>query len=465
MYTYQDLLKVADDKDKKIKFVLSAISQHKSSDDYQTALTAEEYAKRRNTTIVKFQKLLYTVTGKVVPDNFSANYKLCSGFFKRFTIQQSQYLLGNGVSWKNDTTSDSLGTKKYPFDNQIQKAGKYALIEKVSFCYWNLDHIEVFKFTEFVPFFDEKDGALKAGIRFWRIAEDKPLRATLYEMDGYTEILFQNGKDYEILQEKRGYVANIGESESDGIEIYDYESYPSFPIVPFWANQEHQSELVGLQEQIDCYDLIKSGFANDVDDASQIYWIIQNAGGMDDVDLVKFVERMKTVKAAVVEDDGARAEAHTMDVPYESRERLLDRLEKDLYKDYMALNTENIANGAVTATQIKASYEPINNKADEWEYCAINCINGILELAGIEDIPSFTRSIIVNATENIQSVLQSAQYLSNDYVTRKILDYLGDGDKAEDMISQMEKDDLDRFNALNTSNEGEDDDLNEEPRE
>lgn len=448
MYTYQDLLEVGDDENKRMKFVLSAISQHKQSEDYQIALKAEEYAHRRNTTIVQFQKLLYTVTGKVVPDNFSANYKLCSGFFQRFTIQQVQFLLGNGVSWQKDGTEKKLGNNRYPFDNQIQKAGKYALIEKVSFCFYNLDHIDVFKFTEFVPLFDEEDGSLKAGIRFWRLAEDKPLRATLYEIDGFTNVVFRNGKDHEVTA-KQGYKAIIAETVADGVEEYNESNYPTFPIVPLWANPNHQSELVGLQEQIDAYDLIKSGFANDVDDASQIYWIIQNAGGMDDIDLVKFVERMKTVKAAVVDQDGATAEAHTMDVPYASREALLDRLEKDLYKDYMALNTENIAGGAITATQIKASYEPMNNKADEWEYCVIDCINGILALAGIDDDPSFTRSIIVNATENIQAVLQSAQYLTDDYVTQKILEYLGDRNKVQDMLKQKEADDLDRFNAPN----------------
>ena len=58
---------------------------------------------------------------------------------------------------------------------------------------------------------------------------------------------------------------------------------------------------------------------------------------MDDVDRKKFLDRMKTVKAAVVEDEGARAESHTIDVPYNAREALLDRLRKDLYDDYMAL--------------------------------------------------------------------------------------------------------------------------------
>ena len=52
--------------------------------------------------------------------------------------------------------------------------------------------------------------------------------------------------------------------DADGFEITNGTNYPSFPIVPLWANDSHQSSIVGIREQIDCYDLIKSGFANTV---------------------------------------------------------------------------------------------------------------------------------------------------------------------------------------------------------
>ena len=48
-----------------------------------------------------------------------------------------------------------------------------------------------------------------------------------------------------------------------------------------------------------------------------------------------------------------------------------------------------------------------------------------------EDEASFTRSQLVNQTEVISTLLQAGSYLSQEYVTRKILDVLGDGDQAE----------------------------------
>ena len=446
MKTYQDLLEVGEFEEQRIDFVHQCINEFKVSDIYRDADIAYQYAKKKNVTINEYQKLLYTVSGNVVPDNYSANWKMPSNFFARFVTQENQYLLGNGILWQNEDTSEKLGKK---FDVTLQKLGKDALIGGCAFGFWNLDHLESFQITEFAPMYDEENGALMAGVRWWQLASNKPLRATLYEPDGYTEYIWRPGEEGEVLKEKRSYITKYRSTEADGTEIYDYDNYPSFPIVPMWGNQNKQSELVGIREQIDCYDLIKSGFANDVDDASQIYWTLQNAGGMDDVDLAKFVERMKTVKAAVVEDNGARAEAHTMEVPYASRETLLARLSMDLYRDAMALDTREIAGGAVTATQIRASYEPLNSKTDEYEYCVHDFLDKLLAIAGIPDEEAtFTRSMLLNKSEEIDSVLKSAQWLDSEYVTRKLLTIQGDGDMADEMIEKMHEQELERMNML-----------------
>lgn len=440
--TYQDLLEATD----VMGFVRRAIDVYKGTELYKTAVIADQYNRHQNVTIREFQKLLYTISGSVVPDNYSSNFKMACRHFHRFIVQEVQHLLGNGTSWGDKATANKLGNKKYPFDIQLQDAAKKALIGGVSFGFFNLDHIDVFSALEFVPLYDEENGALMAGIRFWQIDKSKPLRATLYELDGYTEYIWDKGKGA-ILVDKRPYKLKIRHTDVDGTMIYDGENYNGFPIIPLWANSEHQSEIIGLREQIDCYDLIRSGFANTVDEASIVYWTIQNAGGMDDIDLVKFVERIKTVHAATVGDDGngAIAQSHQQDAPYASREALLNRLDRDLYRDAMALNTEIIASGAATATQIKAAYEPLNAKVDDFEYCVLNFINGILAIAGIEDNATFERSIMINAAEEITNVLQSAQYLPADYVTQKLLVILGDVDKTDEVLKQMSADELIAF--------------------
>lgn len=418
MKTYQDFLEVAEKSDRdRMEFVLSAINDHKNSDLYQQAKIAREYDEHRNVTIITVQKLLYTLSGKAIPDNYSANYKLRSAFFPIFMRQETQYLLSNGVILKNAENKKRLGRK---FDNQIQDLARSALVGGVAYGFWNLDHLEVFTALEFVPLLDEENGSLRAGIRFWQVAANKPLRATLYEPDGFTQFIRRSGKEMEILAPKRGYISVEASSEVDGTEILEYQNYPGFPIIPMYGNRARQSELVGQREAIDCYDLIKSGFADTVDDASIIYWTISNAGGMDEIDMARFKETMRRIGVGLVDDDGAKAEAHTLTIPVEAREALLSRLSDDLYRDFQMLDTTKIQGGQKTATEITAAYQQMDNKVDEFEYCVSDFLYQLFALNGIDDEPTFTRSKIVNQLEQTQMVLLAASYLDDETILSKL---------------------------------------------
>ena len=95
MKTYQDLLKVGENEKDRKDFVKALINEHKSSHDYKIAKEAYEYFCHRNVTINEYRKLLYTVTGEAIPDNYSANFKMAYKHFYRFIVQEVQYLLGN----------------------------------------------------------------------------------------------------------------------------------------------------------------------------------------------------------------------------------------------------------------------------------------------------------------------------------------------------------------------------------
>ena len=418
MKTYQDFLEVAEKSDReRMEFVLSAINNHKDSDLYKQAVIAKEYDAHRNVTIANFQKLLYTLNGKVIPDNYSPNYKLRSNFFANFVTQETQYLLGNGVTLKKEENKAKLGTG---FDTRLQDAAHDALVGGVSYGFWNLDHLEVFDVTEFVPLLDEENGTLRSGIRFWQVCTSKPLRATLFEPDGFTQYIRRSGEEMMILEPKRGYVAVEATSEIDGTELLAYQNYPGFPIIPMYGNRAKQSELVGQREAIDCYDLIKSGFANTVDDASVIYWTISNAGGMDEIDMARFKESMRRIGVGLVDDDGAKAEAHTITIPVEAREALLSRISDDLYRDFQMLDVTKLQGGQKTATEINAAYQPMDNKVDQFEYCVIDFLQALFKIVGIEDEPSFTRSKVTNQLEQTQMVLLAANYLDDETILNKL---------------------------------------------
>ena len=431
MKTFQDLQAVGQEEKARMDFILQAINEHKSSAMYQIAVDADMYYRHLNPTIMRAQKFVYDLMGRAHVDEWSANNKIPSRYYFYFITQAVQFLLGNGISFADDKTKERLGKN---FDNIVQKAATDALNGGVSFGFWNNDHLEQFSLTEFVPLYDEENGALAAGIRFWQVASDKPLRATLYEMDGYTEYIRRENEDITTLQEKRPYIQIVAQSEASGMEILDGQNYPGFPIVPLF-NTNRQSELVGSRETIDAYDLMASALINNIDDANLIYWVIRNAGGMDDMDDAKFVQRLKTIHVAHLEGD-EQVDEHQIDVPFQASEVALNRLRGQLFDDFMALDVKEISGGAATATQIKAAYEPLNAKTDLFEYQVTEFIDGILAIVGIEDEPTYTRSLIVNQQEMIQNLVTSAEYLSADYITRKILEILGDTDKADEVVEQ-----------------------------
>ena len=443
IYTYNDLLDVGENEKQRMEFVLSAIREHKGSDLYKTAYDAELYYKHQNPTIMRFQKWVYNMYGQKVPDVWSPNNKIASNWYNYFTTQAVSYLLGNGVTFgKKEATKDKLGKD---FDKKVQDIATHAKNGGVAFGFWNLDHLECFDLTEFVPLYDEDDGGLKAGIRFWQIDDQKPLRATLYELDGYTDYIKRKDEDVTILHEKRAYTQIVTRNDVEGETILDGAPPAGFPIVPLW-NVNRQSDLVGNRGTIDAYDLMVSGLINNVSDGEFIYWILKNCGGMNEVDDAKFIEQLKLTRVAHADgDEGAGVEAHNVSVEFEASAEALDRLTAQLYHDFMALKVEDVSAGSVTATQIVAAYEPINQKTDQFEYQVTEFINGILELAGIEDEPTYTRSQMSNQSELLEMVLQCAEYLDDEYVTTKILTLLGDADKAQEVLKRKDAEAADRY--------------------
>lgn len=442
MKSYQDLIAASENEAAKMAFVFAAITEHKGTEPYIIALDAEQYYRGLNPRITKYEKIIYDMRGDAHVDKWTPNHKIASNFFNFAITQENQYLLGNGATFTKDDTKAKLGDD---FDTKLQDLGKKALVGGVAFGFFNLDHIDTFSLLEFVPLYDEENGALRAGIRFWQVSPDKPMRATLYEEDGYTDYLRANDKSA-ILHEKRPYKLKVRTSEADGEEIYDGENYPTFPIVPLWGNDKKQSELVGRQGTIDAFDLLNSNLVNNLDEANYIYWVLTNCGGMDDIDDAKFIEQLKTTHVAHADgDSGATAEAHTIEAPYQASESAIQTIQRRLYEDFMCLDVNSLSAANKTATEIKAAYQPLDSKCDMYEYCVIEFVQKILELAGIDDKVTFTRSKIANKSDEINTLLAAQAYLDDETLVEQVCQILGIADKTDEIIRKRRTEEQSRF--------------------
>lgn len=429
MYTYQDFIKESD----KLQAITTAINKHLHSEVYEIAKIADDYDHEKNKTITEYVQTIFTMTGVPVQDFTASNNKLCSNFFRRLNTQRCTYSLGNGVSFSDhqekvigengvettvDTTKELLGDR---FDTDLKKIGYKALIHGVSFGFWNVDRLHMFPITEFVPLWDEDTGALRAGIRFWRIDKNKPTIAVLYEESGYTKYKSKSttGMDFEEIVPTRPYKTNVGVSEEDGEEVIGEENYGTLPIVPMWGSDLHQSTLVGMREKIDSFDLIRSGFANDLTDCAQIYWILENCGGMTDAELGKFRDRMKINHIVTIDADNSKAVPYTQDIPYGARQVYLAEIRAGIYEDFGGLDVHTVAAGA-TNDHIDAAYQPMDENADDFEYQVIEFIQQILKLVGVGDTPVFKRNRISNQQEQTAMVLSAADYLDTITILNKL---------------------------------------------
>lgn len=447
--TFQEFSRAADRR----AYVLEAIKEHKASRDYRIALDADLYDRQMNKTIHEYVRTIYSLTGLKLVNFTASNQKIASNFFHRLNTQRCMYSLGAGVSFVDpggndatdggrDTTKEALG--RY-FDHDLQEAAYYALIHKVSFCFWNLDRMHVFPFTEFVPFWDENDGTLRAGARFWRLNSSCPMTVVLYEEDGYTKFVTDGSDDnrLEEVEPKRSYITNVESTPAGGDVVVGEENYSSLPIVPLWGSKLHQSTLVGMRDSIDSYDLIKSGFANDLTDCAQIYWLIENAGGMTDDDVRQFLDRLLLNHAAVVDSDsGGKVSPYTQEIPYQARQALLKELRSGIYEDFGALDVHAVAAGA-TNDHIDAGYQPMDEEAADFEYQISECVMRILSLMGIEDSPVFKRTRVSNQMEQVQMVSMEAQWLDHETILRKLPNVTPD--EVSNILNRVDAEDQDRM--------------------
>ena len=69
----------------------------------------------------------------------------------------------------------------------------------------------------------------------------------------------------------------------------------------------------------------------------------------------------------------------------------------------------------------------------------------LLKLLGIEDERTYQPDTIVNKTEEIQVAMAAAEYLSEEYMTEKVLTIMGDIDRIKKVKAQRLREETKRY--------------------
>lgn len=393
---------------------MSAITEYTASGQYNNGLLAQAYYKRQNPPILRRRDAVLS-TGELSksgrPATKPVNRKCC-GFFAKSVNQLAMYLLGNGVTLEQGVKA-RLGAG---FDTTLQRIGRQALIDGVCWGYWEYDRLRPLKAQEFFALPDERTGEYMVGIRFYRLDAKKPRYIEVFEADGVT-VYREWDNALSVEAPKRpymvcNYISRLAEVNVGG------RNYGRLPVVPFWANDFHESLLTeGLRNDIDLYDRIMSDFGDNLDRANDIYYVVQNYGGANLKQLMDEIEEYR----AIYTDGDSGAKIQTLDVPYKARAAALRLLERQMYKETQTLDTEELTGGGLTNVAIKAAMTELDLKADMLEWQAEAFVREVLELAlsgEAAEAAEAARSVAFHR----RSLMNDAEMINNIYTMRGDID-------------------------------------------
>lgn len=362
---------------------------------YTSATTAQEYYSSNNIEISNRLGYLERQMRSKINVKF---HRLRNSFFAKAVKRLVLYLMGNGATL-DDEIKLMIDRK---FDNTMIYAAINACVDGVVWGFPDLDGLTFFRATEFVPLLDERTGDTMAGIRFWQIDPDKPMYIELYEIDGITEFeADSSGSNIKETLPKRAYKQTIRQ-DAFTKTVINGENYGVLPVFPLYANELGESELTtGLQALIDAYDFVSSDWVDNTTLIEGLYGIIKNYGGQDAATLLAEIQQLKVI---VNDGDNAGAELKPIEMPFQSRQSLLDFLEARMYDDFL-LPDKRRQGGEVTATEIRDAREDMDIKADLLEWQVATFVEQVLLLKGNDMLlPNYARRTTNNDGETVTNI-------------------------------------------------------------
>jgi len=459
MITWQDYEKA----ENKTDWIREALVSYRNSEEYKKAQIEQDYMAGRNTEILNTTKVIYNMAGLPENDFTASNIKIRNRLIHRLVTDRCSYSLGNGISFAGkrkelingesvavDPTKEMLGND---FDQSVYQAAYWAQSNGAAYLYVHIGHEQdqweynLFKKTEFLPLYDEHTGALRGGVRFWSLDWGKrPITAILYTEEGYTK--YETRKDQfglaalEKAEDLKPYIETVETSEFYGEEVTGTGNMTTLPIFPLYSGENRASALDTLKPIIDSMDMVISGFANDIHDVAQVYWLISGAMGMKEADKRQILDRLILQHMAVIDGENSSITPYTQEIPHEAREKCLNMLRNLAYENFGGFDVHTVEAGA-TNDHIEAAYWPMDEEADAFEYQLITFIRQILDMMGIDDVPMFHRNRVSNQKEQTEMVMSAAQYLDKQTILEK-LPWITP-DEVDGILARAETEEFGRF--------------------
>ena len=449
----------------------------------QLARTGQNYYEGKHD-ILNYRIFFVDANGQLQEDRYRSNIKIAHPFFKILADQEAQYILsGNDGIFKSDIPElqselDIYFNSNDDFNAELYDAIKDGIVKGFAYLY-------AYKDAEGKTAFQCADsiGVVEVEARF---ASDKQAHILLWYVDRIdkdgkkiTRIQdWDSAQTYFYIREGDGKIISDDSAElnprphviyrKDGDKATYYDGLGYIPFFRLDNNKKQLSDLFSVKDQIDSYDLMNCGLANNIQDTNEALYVVKGFSG-DNLD--ELMLNIKAKKHIGVDEDGD-VEIRTIDIPYEARKIKMEIDEKNIFRFGLGVNTEALKDTSATVSvAIKSAYANLDLKCNGFTIELKKFLRKPLKVVldeinetngtdyRMKDVYfNLEREIITNAQENAQIALTEAQtqqtrittllslatHLGNELLMQNICETLElDYDDLKDKLPNPEAEELD----------------------
>lgn len=397
----------------------SLILRYASSPIYQQAKIGWDYFMGENTTVSQLKRLYWkdgdtdAETGKKLNNGgfannpYVANNKIGFSFFTDMVTQKVDTLFRETPTIETDFEINKRFKKEFGY--ALRSAAERTSAQAVSYLILGANgSINVFPADRAIAFYDDETTEIRAFIRWWTVSGLNGVATTYWEV--YTEdgVTTYKNKPITVVRPLTPYNFKILSSAISTKTIYEKSN--GLPIVEFWNNEYKISDFsTNIRSKIDIIDIVQSGFANNIEDFSDAFWVIktQDGGMLTEQYYQDFLANIQRTRKILGDD----AEMKQFQIPTEARAKFVEIMKDDLIRDAGIVDTKSLTNGNLTATAIKAARASLDTRVSKFEWQAYSVANKLLDMYFLQNnvMPeydvTFNKYSLINQTEIVQNAV------------------------------------------------------------
>lgn len=410
-----------------------------------------DYFRGENTTIKSITRKFWSDKSKSMKVNpYVAQNRIGFDKFHDVVSQKVSTLLDEPPvldGFDNDSFTKDLGYA-------LKKCANYSSCCGVGWIFYSGDNkLSVFNPVNCIAFRDDEDSSvIRAFIRYWD--SDSMTNTTGVQ---YAEVYTEDGMTKYRADKYGGNFTKISETIPYRYKVLDdfegvrSESVPtsSIPIVEMDNNDDRTGDLTPtLRAKIDIIDIVNSGFANNIQDFSDVYWVIKAGGDVDTDVFQEFMSDVSKTHKIVAGGDGSDAEPHQFEIPVQARSTFCDRMKSEINDETGVVDPKDLTGGSLTNVAIKAASMKLRQRVSDFEWCVYNSCLKIMSIYNdynadkFDGDISFTLLLVDNTTEIIDNANKVQPYISQDsYLSLlKRADVIENVEREKEKLAEEQKD-------------------------